>query len=173
MFKLNRYFLCVLLAGCSSRAISNPPPDFRVESADLFLSRANLNETEFEQFKVDGSKLFVECGKIRRGRFIPQQQQVFPVTAEELAELSKRAWQVSLYKDQSFDEPGDNSSLIDPGQAYITLGFGNSSLEIKTSLDAVSSQTSLGETALYSFVSNMRALAGGTLCATKSFYGIR
>lgn len=160
-------------AGCSNSAPTPAPADFKVSSAELFLARSNLNDVDFEQYKVDGNKLFVECGKILRGRYIPQQQQVFSVTPTELESLNQCAWQVSRYKSESYDKPGDNSSMIDPGQAYLSLGSSEGSFQIKTSLDAVSAQTTLGDTAMYGIASNLRALAGGKLCTLQSFYGVR
>ncbi|MBN8549495.1 MAG: hypothetical protein J0M12_09285 [Deltaproteobacteria bacterium] len=176
MKRIAATLLCLSLCGCFQVFTLEPTPaptDFRVVSVELFLARSNLNDVDFEQFKVDGQKLFVECGKIMRGRYIPQQQQVFSVTPAELETLKQNTWDVTRFKDNSYDKPGDNSSMIDPGQAYFSINLASESFQIKTSLDAVSSKTSLGDTELYALASNLRALAGGTLCTLQSFYGIR
>ena len=161
------------LAGCSSNGIAPLPADYRANAVELYLSRANLVETEFEQFKTQGNKLFVECGKIRRGRFVPQAQDVFPLDDAELARLNERAWAVSQHLQHGFDTPGDNSSLIDPGQAYFSIQDNQNRSEIKTTVDAVSSQSSPAETALYSLASSLRKASGGSPCGNRSFYGIR
>lgn len=161
------------LSGCFSSTAPSLPPDFKFQSIDLFLSRTNLTDTEFEQLKADHGKLFVECGKIRRGRFIPQAQNVFPLEPQIENELTQRSWNVLQFADRQFDKPGDNSSLFDPGQATLNLVTSTSTLNLKTSLDAVSSKTGVQETAVYDLVSKMRSAAGGELCSNKTFYGIR
>lgn len=163
--------------GCSTASPPEAPADFHPSSIELYLSRANLVETEFEQFKAQGSKLFIECGKIRRGRFVPQNQDIFPLSESEQAALYSKAYAVKHFANRDFDKPGDNSSLIDPGQALVTITVpasqGEEKTSVKTSVDAVSSQISPADTAVYQLASTLRKASGGSPCGNKSFYGIR
>ncbi len=161
------------LASCSTAPSAPAPTDYRTNSIELYLSRANLVEAEFEQFKTQGNKLFVECGKIRRGRFVPEAQDVFPLSDAELQRLNEGAWSVAQFLDHDFDSPGDNSSLADPGQAYFTIQDSQKKAEIKTALDSVTSQTTPADTALYDLASALRKASGGAPCGNRSFYGIR
>lgn len=163
----------LFFSACSTTVVPDRPQDFRFTSAELFLSRTNLTETEFEQFNTTPNKIFVECGRIVRGRFVPLAQNVFGVSEAEQERLREHAWVLLQYRDRSFDKPGDNSSMIDPGQLTLTLNTSSGSAKFNTSVDSVSMQSSKQEAAMYQFVSAMRKAAGSALCGNKSFYGLR
>jgi hypothetical protein len=104
---------------------------------------------------------------------MPQAQNIFTLEPEQRKSITFAAAETSRYLEHSFDSPGDNSSLFDPGQAYLTITTNDTTTQIKTSVDALSAQNSNAETAMYKLASGLRSASGGTVCGNRTFYGIR
>jgi hypothetical protein len=144
-----------------------------IQAIELVMSRAHMNDTEFEQYKLEGSTLFGECGSIRRGRFMPQAHQVKEISATELAAVHHLVEGVEPdLGSSSLDNPGDNSWMADPGQFILSVRAKSAEQKIKTSLDSVSTPTTKRERALNQLATQLRSLTGEALCGNKSFYGL-
>jgi len=204
----------VLLAICLSLTVSGcsfsgeGPSDSRVAAAEavpsgpvglsLYLARGSLFAApEFEQYKVIGSSLFVECGIIRSGRPQAQAQNLLKLTpgADDVLHTLGTELTTYLRSDHPSIEPASSGSLgfLHPGDATITLsgsvtrgstasGEMEGALyeELKTTVDEISSASS--SSPLKKLVIGLRTIAreslkakGGTeepLCGNVAFYGI-
>src|SRR5262245_61802855 len=67
-----RFLCCALIvsfSGCSSSKPASPAIEpTKLESIELYMSRKSFAQVDFEQFKLFGAKLFVECGQVRRNK---------------------------------------------------------------------------------------------------------
>jgi hypothetical protein len=183
---VNNYWrvTCILLTcgltGCGLVGGASPATDTGREfpapqSIELYLSRANLTETDFEQYRISSGKIFRECGQIRRGRFSPQDQNLENIDSETLARLNEEGSALMGYLSESepkFDQPGKNASLFDPGQLYLTLRFSDATKEIKTSLDSVTSSNAIAQTRIAKLADLIRHAAKNDPCGNRSFYGL-
>jgi len=177
---LRSVFLSVLLfgvvlfgAGCSTTPAA-APAEVPLETIELFMSRSTLTETEFEQYKLSGSRLYHECGEIRRGRFVAEEQEVTSVEAAALGHVKRASAelrQMMAAKQWLLDEPGRSTDLIDPGQLYLTLTFTGEPIKVKTSLDSISAAGKSAERKIKEIAELLRA-QGGVRCGNRSFYGI-
>jgi hypothetical protein len=144
------------------------------DSIEVFLSRTSLQTTEFEQYKFAGGKLFFECGEIRRGRFAPEDQEFIEVEPDIREALDASGGDLAQYlagRKYSLDKPGKNSSLLDPGQLYLTMRFGGQTTEIRTSLDSVTEPDSGTERKIATFVEELRGATPKEPCGNRTFYG--
>lgn len=167
--------LLLFLPGCFSESPKPSDPNQKVTSMELFYSRSSWNETEFEQFQLVGGKLFQECGEIRHGRYLAKEQKIKPLTSESTETLQTRLDKIARYmleNSPSFDDPGDNVGLADPGVFSFRAKYGSDQVEIETSYDSISAPSSYAEKRLKKVVQAVRASAGGILCGNASFYGI-
>lgn len=163
------------LGGCASSP-APLPPDAAVRSLELFLSRASLFGTEFEQYSLADDKLFYECGSIERGRFIGRHQGVVALEPERLAAVTTAAYAVErtvTAGSPTLAEPGTNRSMFDPGQYTLTarLSDGEAALNVRTSLDAVVNKGSAQNERLERLAALIRGGATGA-CAQPTFFGL-
>lgn len=145
------------------------------ESIELYVSRSNMADTEFEQYKVSAGRLFAECGKIKAGRYVPIEQESDEVEADlagQIGEAVQGVLSADAELEHPYDEPGSNRSMMDPGQLYLTLAFGEEVKSIKTSLDSVSEPTGSRERKLLKLLRLMRGASGEPLCGNREFYGV-
>jgi len=162
------------VVGCGATPTPPPPPPGSVRSIDLFLSRASLFGTEFEQFSLAGDKLFFECGSLERGRFIGRHQGVTELSSERLADVASATdavHRIVVDKSPTFAEPGTNRSMFDPGQFTLKAELADAAFEVKTSLDTVVNKPSLPEEHLSKLARTLRGATSGA-CATPSFFGL-
>lgn len=162
------------LAACSTSAPLTP--DATVQSAELFMSRATLNDTHFEQFKVDNNRMYYECGVIRRGRFAAEEQKVAEVPAEKTEALTQVVADLMKAINESkasFEAPGVNKDLVDPGQLYLTFVTPGQEKEIKTSFDSVMTGRTIPEQKLHKVASVIRNFVGAPLCNSLNFFGLK
>ncbi|MEZ4754235.1 MAG: hypothetical protein R3A13_08000 [Bdellovibrionota bacterium] len=140
------------------------------------MSRSNLNSTEFEHFKYSASNLFIECGKINRGRYYPEQQEVIdtsPETDQLIQDLTLKVVNNLTKSKLALDKPGDNNNLFDPGVFTLSLSSSGKLMEAKTSVDAVSDPDSAATRELKNMTTQLRQAAGSNLCGNIEFYGIK
>ncbi len=171
------------LLGCSTSevapnseiAAAKPPQSF-----EIYFSRANLlGPTEFEHYKIFNGKLFSECGKILRERNVTESQQLITLESESWNELLQSAAKVldsDAAQRRSLESPGKNSNLFDPGKALFTFLISASDgptaeLPIETSLDSITSPSSLLERNLTALSTMVRGAAKDT-CGNQTFFGM-
>jgi hypothetical protein len=168
--------VCLLsLGGCSVEEGVKPAPPVQAKSLELFFQRASLSTNEFEQYKVNGEKLFFECGAVRRGRFVADKQEFvsFPPNFSERYE--QRLAQVVAALDgnnNEFDSPGRARGLADPGIFLLEVQLVNGVKSVKTSFDSVVDPNSKAEEELQQLAKLLRGAAGGEVCGNKSFFGL-
>lgn len=180
MRKNSLSLLALLIGSLLSACSSAPAPQAdkqslpQINSLELFLSRAHLAGTEFEQYKLDSGTLFSECGDIRRGRFMPLEHAVMDVQSDTLSELNQLAQPLATESArQDLSAAGDNSWLADPGQFQLRLTTSSGIFTWKTSLDSISSPTSAAEHKLMKLASALRLVSESTHCGNKSFFGLK
>jgi len=160
---------CSIFGG-SSRARSIP-----IDSLEVAMSRASLVDTEFEHYKFSSGKLFKECGKVRRGRYMAENHALLPLRNANGGPLNRQANDfLSVYQERKWrwDAPGTNRSLADPGVLKMSLQLGGRKVEVETSLDSISDPKSRAERSLRGLVLSLRGIAGGELCGNREFYGL-
>lgn len=164
-------------AACSGSAPVSPTKEIgvnKIYGVELFMSRAHLNDTEFEQYKLGDNTLFSECGSIRRGRFLPQNHEITRLSPEQLKSIHSLAGSIQTNPSKNqFETPGDNSWLADPGQFTLQIESENGMQKINASLDSISSASTTRERELQAIASQMRQIAGGSPCGNNNFFGLR
>ncbi|MBX7145227.1 MAG: hypothetical protein K1X79_12300 [Oligoflexia bacterium] len=171
---------CVTLTACGSNSPTPPKPTEpnttpELRSLELFLSRAHLTGTDFEQYKFDSGTLFSECGSIKRGRFMPEDHSLTELKENLASELAALVQPLAVEKNAAKDlaQSGDNSWLADPGQFQLKVVTSQGESQWKTSLDSISSPTSALEHKLQKLATALRSAASDPHCGNKSFYGVR
>jgi hypothetical protein len=176
----------LLLQGCSSFSLSSPfkASDHRIKSIEISLSRAALGFTEFEQYKAIPEKMFLECGKIKRGRNTAEDQQIITFgkksndqkaiknAANAFLDVytSKESW--------NWSEPGVLNDLSDPGVVKIYIRTRQKNYQIETSLDSISNPSGRHEIVLRRLVRTVRGIAvnrvdeNNGICGNKDFYSV-
>ncbi|MCB0320228.1 MAG: hypothetical protein KDD60_04825 [Bdellovibrionales bacterium] len=147
------------------------------------MRRSSLNGTDFEHFKLLGpDSLYVECGKIKGGRYFVAYTQALPISTDALRAISQPV-QLLLenggLSSDHFEEPGKKFSLFDPGEFALTLKTPSQSAEVTTSLDTVSEPETRTTRDLKSLATTLRRVvveaAGNTdpICHLRDFYQIK
>lgn len=203
---LGLFLLCPLLVGCGATAPSSLPNDAQpppqVASLGVYLARGSLFHTpEFEQYRLSGNTLFVECGVVRGGRPQSRDRHVFRLSPGELETLNENSAALIDFlqrRGSSFEDPGSQLGFTDPGQARISIkrvaaphtsaspadsavdASSNQVTELRTSLDEVASESLTSP--LRKTVTSLRAIArdsllassaaGAPLCDNATFYGL-
>ena len=167
--------LAVLVAGCSA-SVEAPPnePPVAFERVEVFLARAALGATYFEQYQLLPDRLFHECGRIQNGRFVADTQGVTSLTEETRADLSPTLAKAIIALKGTpprLEEPGDNDSLFDSGQFTLTVQLPGEEQSLKTSLDEIANANSSYQRAMKAFTEQLRMSANSDLCGKKSFFG--
>lgn len=173
--RLTTAFILAPLTSCSLFGSSSPERTTPIDSLELAMSRASLVDTDFEHFKFAGGKIFKECGKVRRGRFLAEDHVLLPLRNPNGGPLTRQANDfLEVYRERkwNWDAPGTNKSLADPGILKMSLQIGGKRVEVNTSLDSISDPKSRVERSLRSLVLSLRGVAGGELCGNKQFYGL-
>lgn len=163
-----------LLLGCSTTDLTpKTPRTSPLRSVELYLSRAALGKTEFEQYKLIGKTIYSECGEIRRGRHVAKEQKITSLSTPEFEGLATTAWAIESTPRVELDlvEPGDNDSLFDPGRYEMVIKSENQS-EIKTSLDSITAGSNRTEKTLRKLAQELRASSASGFCGNPEFYGI-
>ena len=144
-----------------------------VKSLELYLRRSSISETDFEQYKISGSRLFYECGMLRTGRTFPGTNNIVSLNEDQLSAFRTKAWEFVNYYNQnkpSLEEPGTGSGMADPGLLTLRIRIGDTTLELKTSVDSVSEKKTPLESRLNGLATLIRSLPKETLCSNVDFY---
>ncbi|MCI5065187.1 hypothetical protein MRY87_05650 [bacterium] len=181
------FVFCIV--GCSSQAVdpgSSLPSSIEVTSLSLQMSRKSLSKTEFEQFRLMNTQgdLFLECGTISGGRFTPAFQKLDRLTTggmEAVENTVETLLRSANFRNESFDDPGDNSSLFDPGRYILTFHYRNredgteEEVHIETSMRAISAPSNGGERALHEMAEGIRSGVSffEPICGNREFFGLR
>jgi hypothetical protein len=190
------------LGGCS--LLSTPDPGEKEPEATkasqatpnqtlrlgVYLARGSLfSAPEFEQYKVSGNSLFVECGIIRGGRAVAKAQNILSLSTGAEEALRTLEQDLSTYLETEnpslasqelgsfgFMHPGEATIHLSPGSSSPSPGSG----EVKTTIDEISSSSN--SSPVRKLVVGLRTIAreslksrGGSeepLCGNTSFYGI-
>jgi len=179
MKRLSYAFGILLLSACSlieQTPPAAPPEKLAQVRYTLYVSRASLATTEFEQYKLLPSGLYAECGTIHRGRPETKEQVIEKVADDSLQASREMAYEVyeKLRSSDSLhvDQPGTNASLVDPGKYILSIQVDSSSAELKTSLDFVERrQESIAKEA-NALTQLIRGMTSKPLCGNGEFYGL-
>jgi hypothetical protein len=141
---------------------------------ELLMVRGHLTAVEFEQYKLEGNRVFAECGKIKRGKFQPETQKFVTITLEQrLALMDSLANGYSTFGDAKLPQPEKNSTgFFGPGEYVLSIRGGASEKTLRTGVDNVASGSRAAERRLVEFTQLLRAVPPETMCGNESFYGI-
>lgn len=135
-------FAAVLfLSGCSlfsERGSEGFPEKF---SLDLYMRRATVTQSDFEQYKTVKDKLVFECGVINNERYFVKKQQVFLLPEELREKILEMVIDILKQNSQGklkLDTPGSGLTVFDPGSFLLRVSEGDAKEKIETSFDAVS-----------------------------------
>lgn len=149
----------------------------KLKSIDLYLSRASLTRTEFEQFKVSNNRLFIECGKVNGGKQAAEYQKFIDLDSSDLEEikaLSDTVVEFSRTHELMLDKPGSGSSMFDAGQFLLKIQLKDGTNELNTSLNSVTSGSKTALKNLLSLAQKIREIAleesDEMLCTNRRFY---
>jgi hypothetical protein len=125
--------------------------------------------------KLSPDTLFAECGKLRRGRYFPTEQDVtnpLPNERTRVRRETSRFIDILGEREWKWAPPGTNKDLTDPGRLELTIRSKGHTIEVKTTLDSISDPRSRAEHALGRVIRTIRGAAGGKLCGNTRFYGL-
>lgn len=190
VFILISLFLCCLITACfsidsapeDSEEITNPQNTSFISSLRLYLAKGSFSSTEFEQFSVSGTSLFYECGKIRRGRNIPESQGIIKLEDQNSADIILLGMEIlgraSTSDPLSLAEPGDLQGFADTGKVVLNLTTkDNKAAQITNGLTEVSDPLTALERSLLKLSVLLRAEVKNAkgpdgLCENEIFFGI-
>ncbi len=153
-------FISSFLVGCSW--ISGPEPTQNqtalesisapvISRVGIFIARGSLFKVpEFEQYRLNGSTLFVECGIVRSKRPQARERFLVQLTSSDLEEVQSSAFGLEKYlarRRSQLDEPGSALGFSDPGQATFQVEIiqpGASAVELASS-DSANQGTSAAD----------------------------
>lgn len=146
---------------------------------EVYLARASIAEAEYEQYKIEGARIYAECGSVRRGRQFAKQRSMFTLDEEIRSDITLSAYKtfnLAKSKGNSLPAPEDADGFADPGQALLKIAFGSEKMQLNTNVDTVSAQELPLAGALNATIVRVRkaAIKPGKkpLCGNAQFYGI-
>lgn len=169
-------FMLLPISGCSLLGFEDAevePP--KMEFLELTMSRASLNATEFEHFRIKDNILFLECGKVNRSLFRPEDEKISRFEKTQLYQARQIAsdFVMSVKIDPpTWKPPGRSNSLSDPGKLELSASSEGESVKVSTSLDSISDPHNSAERELNKLVRAVRLLAGKKVCGNSEFYGL-
>lgn len=169
--------LSTALSGCffSDVPLSVPPAvNF---SYELYIARASLTGTEYEQYKLLPMGIYQECGLIRRGRSVVGQQGILTLPQSARAEMatliSALSERMLSNPPEHMPTPGTNADMFDPGKFLLTGYADGKPLSIKTSFDAVVNGSSELEQAMARLAETARGVSETPPCKNIEFFGLQ
>ena len=169
--------LSTALSGCffSDTSLSNPPT-VNV-SYELYMARASLTGTEYEQYKLLPMGIYQECGIIRRGRSVVTQQGILTLPQSARADMtmliSALSERMLSNPPEHMPEPGNNADMFDPGKFLLTGFADGKPLSIKTSFDAVVNGSSEMEQVMARLAETARGISEEPPCKNTEFFGLQ
>ncbi|NLF24955.1 MAG: hypothetical protein GX589_04765 [Deltaproteobacteria bacterium] len=160
------------LCGCSSQ---QKPPEFKVNTLELYLSRASFSGRDFEQYKIIDDDLFFECGVVKRGRHQVKDETFTKLSAAALTDLPALVWKLAQACDElkyPFEEPGQSRNMFDPGQVSFSAELPDQKLMVKTSLDSLIDPSNRARAALFELIALVRSFPQDPPCGSTQFYGL-
>lgn len=128
----------------------------------LYLSREDSGQVEFEQYKSVPSGVFVECGSRVQGRAQAKEQGIATLSVEQEALIQEKVQELT---DES---GGDTVFTFDPpsgpNQVLLSLKVDARVLEIHTSLDSLVSSEGDSAAALKGLLEVLRGVPPRPLC---------
>ena len=164
-------------SGCfSSDTPLSDPPTTNI-SYELYMARASLTGTEYEQYKLLPMGMYQECGILRRGRSVVTQQDILALPqsvrgkmAALFAALSER---MLSNPPENMPTPGNNADMFDPGKFLLTGFTDGKPLSIKTSFDAVVNGSSEIEQVMARLAETARGVSETPPCKNVEFFGLQ
>ena len=147
-------------------------PEF--SALDLYMSRPSLSKTSFEHYRILGDKLFIECGAVKGGENVAQEQNIIPLEEDDQTFLIERLndlYELLQNSNFKFEEPNQGSGFANSGECSLHFSANNNNYHIDTSLDSISDASTPAEHRLRRLAETFRAL-GNTPCGFKTFYGL-
>lgn len=136
-------------------------------SYQVYLSRGNGKDVEFEQYRSVPSGVFIECGSHVRGRPQPKEQGIARVSAEQEALIAEKAREVVDASDGNaiftFDPPSGSNQVL------LSLKTDGQVTEIRTSLDPLAQSEDDHAIALRELIEAVRGVLSRPLCGHKAF----
>lgn len=178
-------FILASLSGCSllsesvfskSEETTLPRAHTTDGSFTVYLQKGGLGDTEFEQYKLLPIGVFVECGKVVKGRFNAEYQKIIEVHPDTLNALRSNVSSyvqahAKLSKDD-VDAPGSGSGFTDSGRCEVMLSSSGDSVIVETSVNWVQSARTRASRELRALIEEIRDLPENSLCGNRSFYGL-
>ena len=175
VIKFIMLFVAALCGWSSMQAAEPMPPEFKINTLELYLSRASLSGADFEQYKIIDDDLFFECGVVKRGRHQAKDESFTKLSAASMADFPALVWKLAQADEElehPFEEPGQSRDMFDPGQVLLSAELPNRKLTIKTSVDGVIDPMNRGQIALFELIALMRGLPETPPCGLAQFYGL-
>lgn len=174
--KLMKIFLLIssiILTSCSSESPPIPEaPKPKHQHVSLFLRKGALTGSFFEQYTLQGDKLFTECGEMQGERKVVLEDELATVSPDKLAELLPIIYQLSI-TNAKLEPRGSGSGFFDTGVVQIIITDDEKSRDITTSANSVQDQQSGIRGAINDVVEKMRGLSPSVMCGNKNFFGFR
>jgi hypothetical protein len=165
----------LLLAGCAAKA---PIPLPALDDIEVVISHDALQVTEFEQFRLNGNRLFAECGVLNGGRFSPETQNMYRLSeddAQRIRTALTAAWDSAPLTTAKLSPPGSGGGMFDPGSFGLTIRNSSGETRVNSSLDEIANSVGGVEERLRIFLVALRRTAtekGFGLCGNTVFFGI-
>lgn len=181
MIKRSYPLIAILLSisGCSLGLWEDSTPQPAITEkvvVELHLSRTSLTQTDYEQYKFMDGRLYKECGLLKGGRPVVQEQDFIDVGGDHLNEVSRAA--LTLYTriinspTLKWEPPGKNVDFFDPGRAFFTIRIDDAKVDVRTSVSALDEPTDKANIEAARLASALRASSESAPCGNRKFYGI-
>jgi|GEM_PF-6913424 len=147
-----------------------------IDGVLISFNRSTLGKTEYEQYRLAGSTLIWECGRISAGRYNPQQQSIkvaSPAQVAKILDLGGEVHRLVTEKGAVFQSPGTSPEFFDPGQYTLTLERDTTPVTVRTTFDSVAVPQANREHLLNKLTLAVRGIlieAGTLPCGKKEFY---
>lgn len=164
---------CVIFFSCGSPPAPKPEvPKPKYQHVSLFLRKGALTGSFFEQYTLQGDKLFTECGEMQGERKVVLEDQLVTVTTEKLEGLLPIVGQLSI-TNAKLEPRGSGTGFFDTGVVQIIITDDEKSRDITTSANSVLDQQSGIRGAINDVVEKMRGMSPTVMCGNKNFFGFK
>lgn len=159
-------------------------PSTPYKTMNVYIARGSLlADPQFEQYALQNSMLYFECGSIRSGKQTAYSQFVTPLGQEDREKIQAAFDEIAqTVAPAGIDKPGDTLSFAGPGQFLLDAHTESSAVHAHTGLDSVIAGAGPYASRLRDLVRTLRAIADraspqGTnrvppLCGDSEFFGL-
>lgn len=163
----------ILFVSCSSPPSPSPEvPKPKYQHVSLFLRKGTLTGSFFEQYTLQGEKLFSECGEMQGEKKVVLEDELVSVDKEKLEAITPLITQLSI-TNAKLEPKGSGRGFLDSGIAQIIITDDQKSRDITTSTNSIQGQQSGIEGAINDLIENIRGLSPTIMCGNKNFFGFR